>query len=179
LPAPVRTARLRSGPLLEIAETPAALFAGDARGSSAVVSQLIERLRARLGVEAVHGVCLVPEHRPESAWRIVDIDVTQAWKRPRAGAKPAPATTTESPRPLWLLPEPQPLDGAERPRYEGALEIEDGPERIETGWWDGKDVARDYYVARTRAGVRLWIYRERGRAHRESRHSWFLHGVFG
>jgi protein ImuB len=179
LPAPVRTVRLRSGPLLEIVETPDTLFARDARGSSAVVSQLIERLRARLGVEAVHGVCLVPEHRPESAWRIADIDVMQTGKRSRRDAKPALTTTTASPRPLWLLSEPQPLAGVEQPRYEGVLELEDGPERIETGWWDGKDVARDYFVARTRAGVRLWVYRERGRARHASQHRWFLHGVFG
>jgi len=67
---------------------------------------------------------------------------------------------------VWLLAEPQLL--------EDALEIEDGPERIETGWWDGHDVRRDYYVARTTAGVRLWIFRERCAPGR-----WFLHGVFG
>jgi hypothetical protein len=33
--------------------------------------QLVERLRARLGEEAVYGVCLIPEHRPEAAWRRV------------------------------------------------------------------------------------------------------------
>ena len=55
------------------------------------------------------------------------------------------------PRPLWLLAEPQPLDGREHPRYEGRLEFEEGPERIESGWWDGRDVRRDYYVARTPA----------------------------
>ena len=49
-----------------------------------------------------------------------------------------------------------------------------GPERIETGWWDGHDVRRDYYVALSRAGVRLWIFRERPPGQR-----WFLHGVFG
>jgi protein ImuB len=87
-------------------------------------------------------------------------------------------------RPLWLLAEPQALETDEDgrfPRYEGALAIEEGPERIESGWWDGKDVARDYYVARDPVGVRLWIYRERGRSSRSSRsgHGWFLHGVFG
>ena len=55
---------------------------------------------------------------------------------------------------------------------EGALVT--GPERIETGWWDGHDVRRDYYVALSRAGVRLWIFRERPPGQR-----WFLHGVFG
>jgi protein ImuB len=49
-----------------------------------------------------------------------------------------------------------------------------GPERIETAWWDGGDIARDYYIARDLHGVRLWIFRER-----RSPHRWFLHGVFG
>jgi protein ImuB len=178
LSAPVRAVRLRSGPLLEIAESPDELFARDARGSSTMVSQLIERLRARLGVEAVHGVRLVAEHRPESAWRVADIDITPAERRSRTG-KPAREAAIESPRPLWLLTEPQPLEGIEHPHCEGPLEIEDGPERIETGWWDGRDVTRDYYVARNAGGVRLWIYRERGRARGKSRHRWFLHGVFG
>jgi protein ImuB len=48
------------------------------------------------------------------------------------------------------------------------------PERIETGWWDGGDIARDYYTAIDLHGVRLWIFRERAAPHR-----WFLHGVFG
>jgi len=54
------------------------------------------------------------------------------------------------------------------------LELEQGPERIESGWWDGRDVQRDYYVARNPAGVRLWLFRDRQSAGR-----WFLHGVFG
>ena len=73
-----------------------------------------------------------------------------------------------------MLAEPQLLGGDERPRYEGVLEIEEGPERIESGWWDGHDVRRDYYVARTQAGVRLWVFRERTPERR-----WFLHGIFG
>jgi protein ImuB len=47
-------------------------------------------------------------------------------------------------------------------------------ERIETGWWDGGDVARDYFTAVDLHGVRLWVFRERGAPHR-----WFLHGMFG
>jgi protein ImuB len=91
-------------------------------------------------------------------------------------AEPAAPSLPCAPRPLWLLATPERL-GVRRgePRHDGPLRIESGPERIESGWWDGSDVARDYYVAATRAGVRLWIYRERGAA---ARH-WFLHGVFG
>ena len=56
----------------------------------------------------------------------------------------------------------------------GTLELLTGPERIETGWWDGGDVRRDYYIAGNRAGLRLWIFRERGAAE-----CWHLHGIFG
>ena len=47
-----------------------------------------------------------------------------------------------------------------------------GPERIETGWWRGQDVQRDYYTVATQKGSRFWIFRRR----EDSR--WFLHGCF-
>jgi protein ImuB len=170
LPGPVRTVRLASGPLVELPEAPTELFARDRRESGAAVPQLVEQLRSRLGVEAVHGLCLVPEHRPESAWRASE-------PGPARGHAPA-GQRVDAVRPLWLLAEPQPLAGGEHPRYEGALEFEAGPECIESGWWDGKDIARDYYVARTAAGARLWVFRER-RRRRDGGSGWFLHGVFG
>jgi protein ImuB len=161
LPGPVRSVRLRGGPLVEARTEAGDLFA---RGRhAAAVPQLVERLRARLGAEAVHGLCLVPEHRPEKNGDILLFSAAVS------GHRPVATKTGECPhfsRPVWLLTEPQPL--------EDALEIEDGPERIESGWWDGHDVRRDYYVARTPAGVRLWIFRERRAPGR-----WFLHGVFG
>lgn len=77
-------------------------------------------------------------------------------------------------RPLWMLPVPIRLREAQgRPVFQGALQISRGPERIETGWWDGGDVRRDYYVAQNQRGVQLWIYRDL----RETR--WYLHGLFG
>lgn len=167
---PVRAVRLRSGPLVEARATATDLFARDCRGGAAV-PQLVERLQARLGAGAVHGLRLVPEHRPERNGDIL------LFFSSSAGATASIAKTGECPhfsRPVWLLAEPQPLEGDERPRYEGLLEIEEGPERIESGWWDGRDVRRDYYVARTPAGARLWIFRER-----RAPGGWFLHGVFG
>jgi protein ImuB len=167
---PVRAVRLRSGPLVEARATATDLFARDCRGGAAV-PQLVERLQARLGAEAVHGLRLVPEHRPEKNGDILLFSPSST------GATARLAKAAEFPhfsRPVWLLAEPQPLEGDERPRYEGPLEIEEGPERIESGWWDGRDVRRDYYVARTPAGARLWIFRER-----RAPGGWFLHGVFG
>jgi protein ImuB len=47
-----------------------------------------------------------------------------------------------------------------------------GPERIETGWWRGNDIRRDYYIVETDAGERLWVFRNL------LDESWYLHGVF-
>ena len=47
-----------------------------------------------------------------------------------------------------------------------------GPERIETGWWRGLDVRRDYYVIETDLAERFWIFNDLVDG------SWFLHGVF-
>ena len=61
------------------------------------------------------------------------------------------------------------------PVCEGILQLLDGPERLETGWWDDDGIARDYFVARSPKGVHLWVYRNR----KEKSGRWFLHGIFG
>lgn len=122
---------------------------------------LAERLQARLGMAAVSGLSLCPEHRPELAWREV-----------APGAETAAADFP--PRPVWLLPRPRPLATRDAlPWLDGPLRLERGPERIESGWWDDAFVRRDYFLAWTAAGARLWVYRELGAAER-----WFLHGIF-
>jgi len=171
LPQPVRALRLRSGPLVEARAQAGELFALDRRRAAAV-PQLVERLRARLGDAAVQGLCLVPEHRPE---RNGDMPLFENEGMPQKEACPhLQKEACPLSRPVWLLAAPQPLEGGEQPRYEGVLDIGEGPERIESGWWDGHDVRRDYYVARTPTGTRLWIFRER-----RADGGWFLHGVFG
>lgn len=122
--------------------------------------RLLERLRARLGAEAVRGVAARAEHRPELASAAADPDTR-------------PLRLEFGERPLWLLQNPRPLEeiGA-RPHHEGPLDLLAGPERIESGWWDGGDVARDYFIARTQHEALVWIYRERGGG------GWYLHGLF-
>lgn len=46
-------------------------------------------------------------------------------------------------------------------------------ERIESGWWDGQDIRRDYHVVIGPAGEKLWCYRDR------KTNEWYLHGLFG
>ncbi len=123
---------------------------------------LIERLRARLGTRAVQGFKAVAEYRPEFAFRY---------------AEPGEASVLvdSGRRPFWLLPEPVPLEVRDgRPWLDGALELEGSSERIESGWWDEREVARDYFTARNGLGERYWVFRDLPEAKR-----WWLHGVFG
>ena len=89
----------------------------------------------------------------------------------RAGGDPP---TPASPlRPLWLLPEPLTLTGATAcALLHEPLQLRHGPERIESGWWNG-DAVRDYFIATDARGERLWVYRER------PGENWYLHGLFG
>ena len=122
-------------------------------------AQLIERLCARLGDEAVCALRPRADYRPELAW--------EEERDPGAGPGPMPP----GPRPLWLLPEPQPL-GQFLPAAQAPVVLMDGPERIETGWWEGADVRRDYFVARTQDGRTLWLFSRPGGG------EWYVHGIF-
>lgn len=123
--------------------------------------QLLERLRNRLGEQQVQGLCALPDYRPERAWGYCvpgdgDADIA-----------------TRGLQPPWLLQQPQPLAVHEdRPDYGGPVRLSSLPRRIESGWWDGADVARDYFVGLSQGGERLWVFRDR----RSGR--WFLHGLF-
>lgn len=124
-------------------------------------ARLIERLAARVGSGRVFGIALADDHRPE-----------RGWKNPPA-ASPG-ARFDGGARPAWLLNRPQKLvAGAQGPTLQGALRLVAGPERIETGWWDGEPVSRDYFVAANPAGETYWVYRER-----RDPGAWYLHGVF-
>ena len=45
----------------------------------------------------------------------------------------------------------------------GRLTLLEGPERLETGWWDEDGITRDYYTAINPQGMRLWVFRNRSR----------------
>jgi protein ImuB len=141
----------------------------------AASTELCERLAARLGDEAVRALAPHPDHRPECAWRSAPHPVKE-----RVSMPPAP-------RPLWLLAEPQALEeflhaAASTPPSlnaspqrsgEGPLVLLDGPERIECGWWEGRDVRRDYFVARAASGQTLWVFK-----HPRRGAGWHVHGIF-
>ena len=128
----------------------------------------LERLRNRLGVDAISGMCLAPEHRPERAWQVCEPEQNPAGKQSE-GILPA------GQRPVWLLDMPVVLgvvDG--KPYMEGVLMLQPVRERIETGWWDRQGIRRDYFVASNSRGGCFWIFREL-----QGKERWFLHGIAG
>ena len=123
---------------------------------------VMDQLRARLGTKHVRGLGICADHRPE-----------RSWSYERSTAPPRPATHAR--RPLWLLAKPQALPLRHgRPWRRGLLLLQSDPERIESGWWDGQDIRRDYYIATDTDGSRLWIFRDLN-----SNNAWYLHGYFG
>jgi protein ImuB len=167
LPGPVGALSLEVSDLSPLSPRSRDLFEGEGEGGQDGV-RLVERLRARLGEEAVRGLCLVADHRPERAFQWGE---SSQGETPRRGVAPEGETPRRGVsgglRPLWLLPEPAPL------QREG-LTLICGPERVESGWWDGADAVRDYFVAEDSGGSRLWVFRERRGDRR-----WFVQGIFG
>jgi protein ImuB len=163
LPAPVIALRLDAGVPVAMRIEAAELFADDGGLGHAPVSPaaLIESLRARFGTEGVYGLGWVNEHRPERVW----VKLTERLLHgPACVARPPRVPN----RPLWILPSPVPL-----PVGRSDETRTDEPERIESGWWDGGDIRRDYYAVTTSCGQRLWVYQDC------ATRSWYLHGIFG
>lgn len=152
-------------------------FAAEAPSTieAAKLADLTDRLSQRLGADHVVRTRLTPDMQPEltyeeRAW------AARRWHR-RLETRPL------LPRPLRLFERPVRLVvledngdglpagfrwlGRER-RIASAV----GPERIETGWWRHRPIARDYYRVETADGARFWLFR-----HSQSR-QWFLHGTF-
>jgi protein ImuB len=142
---------------------------------------LMDRLTSRLGEGNVFSIAIKDDHRPEASWQIgshqkrVDAPNKETHKKTKLVEPPARQTTQHfATRPTWLLREPRSLNTInERPHYHGALTILAGPERIETGWWDNKPVARDYFVAQNPRHEVCWIFRDYRVGKR-----WYLHGMF-
>ncbi|WP_425614342.1 DNA polymerase Y family protein [Anatilimnocola sp. NA78] len=135
---------------------------------------LIDRLSSQLGREAVLRPALAADAQPEYAYRYEIL----------AGNVKRPAATDKRKlpdRPLLMEPRPIQLEvlsiALEGPPMQFRFQGEQhrtrqswGPERIQTGWWRGQYIRRDYYRVESEQGRRYWLFRSRGK--------WFLHGIF-
>jgi protein ImuB len=171
LPESVISIRLRAGRTQAVqAETARLAFHGTAGRTERQYSivQLAERIMARIGTQSVSGVTTVDEHRPQLAWRLQNV-------LSKGMINALAVSGRDTRRPLWMLPEPELLPAEQdMPLHQGRLTLLDGPERLETGWWDEDGIARDYYTAVNPGGVHLWVFRNRNRTA-----AWYLHGIFG
>jgi len=158
--------------------------AGSTRDDRHHLGELIDHLASRLGSDAVVRAKLRADYQPELAWQAqpaLSSPAPSASRRVRERTKEA----TEQPvlRPLRLVRRPRPVEvlslvpaGPPQVFRLGAKEHRIvrhwGPERIETGWWRGRGVRRDYYCVETQPGGWCWLFRELpgGR--------WFLHGWY-
>ena len=163
LKAPVAAIGIEADDIRPLAPLSRTLF-GDAAEQRAACAQLIERLRARLGHDAISGVRAVAAHRPEFAWDTAEPGARQQLESVCAT------------RPFWLLDPPQSISPPAQDaaaRNTEPYTLLSGPERIESGWWDGRDATRDYFVANGADGELLWLFRER-----RPPHGWYVHGLF-
>jgi protein ImuB len=162
LSAPARALRLHAPEPQTREDRNHVLFDGAGQRHEAL-AELMDRLVARLGPQAVQGLACHADHRPELASRAhADKPVLKSM------------TTTVPPRPLWLVDPPEALRETHgRPQLGGPLALLAAPERIESGWWDGFDARRDYFIAIDRESRWLWIFRDS-----RPPGGWFLHGWF-
>jgi protein ImuB len=145
---------------------------------------LIERLSNRLGEKAVLRPRLLPDFQPERACRFepwLGQDVPAMLADP--GARAAERDKGLLLRPLCLKSRPVAVTvvsaapGGPPLRFVWQEQCHViahswGPERIETGWWRGHDIRRDYYLVESTTGKRFWLFR----TIRDE--GWFLHGMF-
>jgi protein ImuB len=176
---------------------------------------LIDALRQRLGPASVRRFESVASHIPERAEVLAPLTSLSTSARPHesgdpvldsrlrgnerkanrreASAWPSSEQTTETPRPLLLLPHAEPAevtalvpDGPPRRFCWRGLTYEvtgaEGPERIGAEWWRSPyrepTPTRDYYLVEDLSGHRFWLFREGLYGRETAAARWFVHGLF-
>jgi protein ImuB len=166
LPAPVSALRVSAHEFAAPGIVQTDLFGNDAQPLQQL-QRLIDRLHARLGEESIQALALEADYRPERGWRFTAPGRATSSRGGGGGGGEGSsdvANPSDPPRPCWLLRQPM--------RIEAPRELLRGPERIESGWWDGGDVSRDYYLARTGEGARVWVFHDRCDG------AWYLQGLW-
>lgn len=148
------------------------LFASLVRRDLTKGAQALARVRAELGEHAVGRFVLREGHLPEARVAF----------EPGVELEP-PAPATGGPRTLirrlharpLRLPSPGRLNREDgwQPRCpeQGPIVALVGPHVVSGGWWQKRELRRDYYFARTRRGDLLWVFYE------PDRRLWFECGV--
>ena len=150
------------------------------RRDVAAGDRAIARLKASYGADVVCRAVMEDAHLPEARYRWVDLaHIVLPSRAPSAElegenalCRPPPALVRR------VLPKPEPLAGSLEADAAGVLCLVHqgerlglvGPYRVSGGWWV-REIARDYYYARTPRGALLWVFFDVPRG------GWFLHAV--
>jgi protein ImuB len=157
--------------------------AGAPRGDMQDVADLVARIGARVGLEAITRARPADSHIPEKTAAIL----AAAWSEPATDWPEPPR-----PRPLTLF-RPEPLRAPDDPdppaefAWRGRqlrTRSATGPERIAPEWWlddpDWRSGVRDYWRVVTEDGAALWLcYAHGDTAPGGTGGGWFAHGDFG
>lgn len=111
---------------------------------------LLGKLQARLGEQAIRQAQAQSDWCPEAA---------QQWS-PQPSLEHVRKSLL---RPLWLLPEPRRIAISD-------WQLQWGPERIQTAWWELYTIQRDYFIAVDAQQRQGWVF--------QSEQQWYLHGWF-
>ncbi len=146
--------------------------------ANTVIDDLIGRVGARIGLEAITHAHPADSHIPEKSSH----RVAAAWAEP---VTDWPTPPTRRPLMIWR---PEPVTAEDSPalplsfRWRGRqLETKaaTGPERIAPEWWlddpNWRSGVRDYWQVTTEGGERLWLYYAHGAAMSSG---WFCQGSF-
>jgi protein ImuB len=160
----------------EVSETQEALWSMRNSDHTAI-AELLDNIAGKVGMKSIHRYLPLEHHWPEASIKEVSSLVEE----------PETAWRTDRPRPLHLLPHPEPIEVMvalpDYPplhfRYKGNLikvAKADGPERIEQEWWLQTGPPRDYYYVEDENGARYWLFRLG--TYENGKPQWFLHGFF-
>ncbi|NOR31696.1 MAG: DNA polymerase Y family protein [Sulfitobacter sp.] len=146
------------------------------------LSQLIDRLVARLGERSVKRPVRLASHLPERAEGMAGaLNGAQGMIATLTRERPIRLLSSpEEVRVVYAVPEGPPAQFIWR-RQTHTVARYVGPERIAPEWWKDRPGTRlrDYFKIEDQLGKRLWLYREG--LHGDGRGGtprWFVHGMF-
>lgn len=118
--------------------------------------QLFNKLQIQLTPQQLSKPMIMDDYRPEYANHFVS---------PATAIKDSQLNPWASNSPSWLLPQ------AEKTPPQSLVLLQ-GPERIQSAWWQNQEVKRDYYVAQHNNKGRCWVYKNAVDGH------WYIQGIY-
>ena len=162
LPGAVESIELHCHQLTALQPRCEQLFSDAEQEQRNAQQMLFNKLRLRMGEHGIRRLQQREDWLPEY----------QGVACPQSAYRHSKIAATVALRPAVLLAELQPLPVQEGlPLWQGRLELLQGPERLDSHWWQQRQ-ARDYYIARHEQQGLCWIFKDC------LSQQWYLHGFF-